>query len=142
MWIRRCRRLQRGFRQERAAGEPSGAINKKSALMSPSVVQVSTYDVGGAAIAALRLHTGLGRIGVDSRMMVGHRYGPDNSVVEADRPKSKLAWVHEKLDRIRLKLERQPYARTTSPHLELFSDDRVPGPCFLPEHLPNVDVVN
>jgi glycosyltransferase involved in cell wall biosynthesis len=45
---------------------------------------LSTYDrVGGAATAAYRLHQGLQQIGLESRMLVGYKFGQDPSVVKA-----------------------------------------------------------
>jgi glycosyltransferase involved in cell wall biosynthesis len=46
------------------------------------IVHVSTYDInGGAARAAYRLHAGLGRIGEDSWMVVGHKTSTDERVL-------------------------------------------------------------
>ncbi len=46
------------------------------------VLQLNTYDItGGAARAAYRIHTGLRRIGTDSRMLVKYKAGADDSVI-------------------------------------------------------------
>lgn len=51
------------------------------------VLMLSTFDTrGGAAIAARRLHTGLRRIGVDSRMLVQEKSSDDPFVIEPATP--------------------------------------------------------
>lgn len=45
------------------------------------VLHISTHDIiGGAAIAAYRLHQGLRHIGINSAMLVNHRYSNDRFV--------------------------------------------------------------
>ncbi len=51
------------------------------------ILMLSTFDArGGAAIAARRLHTGLRRIGVDSRMLVQEKGSDDPFVIEPATP--------------------------------------------------------
>src|SRR4051812_11536521 len=62
------------------------------------VVHLSSSDLGGgAALGAYRLHSGLRKNGVDSRMVVGRKFSNDPSVV---RPVSFVEMeICERLDR-------------------------------------------
>jgi hypothetical protein len=52
--------------------------------MSIQPLLLNTYDrAGGAAIAAHRLHTGLRQSGINSRMVVGYKFGDDPTVMKA-----------------------------------------------------------
>lgn len=97
---------------------------------------------GGAAIAAHRLHRGLRRIGVDSRMVVAETRRLDETVQVAARGQK----MSERLRcRIRSKMISRDFARyrTTRPaHLERFSDDRAWEPNVLPDSLPKADLYN
>jgi glycosyltransferase involved in cell wall biosynthesis len=54
--------------------------------MSIKPLILSTYDrVGGAAIAAYRLHGGLQQAGVDSKMMVGYKFTNDDTVIKSSQ---------------------------------------------------------
>ncbi len=45
------------------------------------ILHLSTHDIiGGAAIAAYRIHHGLRKLGIDSQMLVNHRHSADPSV--------------------------------------------------------------
>ena len=61
---------------------------------------VNTYDTrGGAARAAYRLHTSLGKHGVDSSMLVDHKYGTDPKVMGATSTGAKVrSFVRKGLD--------------------------------------------
>ena len=49
-----------------------------------SILHLSASDQeGGAARAAYRIHAGLCRLGVDSRMLVGSKTGDDPTVIPA-----------------------------------------------------------
>lgn len=53
-------------------------------FLNPKVVQISSSDrIGGAAIAALRLHEGLLRTGTTSRLLVGRKVSQSPRVVQA-----------------------------------------------------------
>jgi glycosyltransferase involved in cell wall biosynthesis len=97
---------------------------------------------GGAAIAAHRLHRGLRRISVDSRMLVAEKRCLDETVQVAARGQK----MSERLRcRIRSKVISRDFARyrTTRPaHLERFSDDRAWEPNLLPDFLPKADLYN
>ncbi len=52
--------------------------------MSIKPLILNTYDrVGGASIAAHRLHCGLQQAGVDSKMMVGYKFTDDDTVIKS-----------------------------------------------------------
>ena len=56
-------------------------------------VLLSAYDTaGGAARAAYRLHTGLRRVGVDSRMVVQYQYSSDSAVIRNRVPGMRRIW--------------------------------------------------
>jgi glycosyltransferase involved in cell wall biosynthesis len=99
---------------------------------------------GGAAIAAYRLHLGLLRIGASSRMHVANRIGDDPTVTTVPRAQSftELECVQCCRDHARFAREQRPYAKTVSPWLELFSNDRVAGRDLLAETLPDAEVYN
>lgn len=55
------------------------------------VLHLSTFDIrGGAARGTYWLHQALDRIGVDSRMLVGRKYGSDPRVSEPPRPLNRV----------------------------------------------------
>jgi glycosyltransferase involved in cell wall biosynthesis len=54
--------------------------------MSIKPLILSTYDrVGGAAIAAYRLHCGLQQAGVNSQMMVGYKFTNDDTIIKSSQ---------------------------------------------------------
>jgi glycosyltransferase involved in cell wall biosynthesis len=54
--------------------------------MSIKPLILNTYDrVGGASIAAYRLHGGLRQAGLDSQMMVGYKFTNDDTVIKASQ---------------------------------------------------------
>ena len=90
------------------------------------VTHLSSSDsAGGAAIAAYRLHEGLGRLGVPSQMLVAHKSTHDESVTAVMRGRSLGRRLRR---RLRSEIIVRQFARhqTTRPaHLDAFSDDRV-----------------
>jgi glycosyltransferase involved in cell wall biosynthesis len=65
------------------------------------VCLVNTHDnIGGAAIAAYRLHQALQQTGIDSRMLVQHKITSDNTVI-GPRP-----GIEERLGRVRRYIDR------------------------------------
>lgn len=103
----------------------------------------STDSLGGAAIAARRLHEGLRKIGVDSRMIVAQKL-TDASDIEAVEftGRSLLGRLRRRIDAARLLRERRKFAGTESPRMVHFSDDRVAGDYILNQNLPAADVYN
>jgi glycosyltransferase involved in cell wall biosynthesis len=107
------------------------------------VLHLSTSDVGGgAARAAFRLHTGLLRLGVDSRMLVLKRQSGESTV-------TKLKWSGDLPTRLRrswrakaIKRDFAPYKSTLPPGFELFSDDRSEAGYDLVRQLGDSDIIN
>ena len=97
--------------------------------MTASPLHIASTDIrGGAAIAAYRLHKGLKKIGMPSRMLVALKESDDPDV-ELISPDRRLpARVLRRLAHERRAAEFKPYLQTLSPHLELFSYDYIPGP--------------
>ena len=107
------------------------------------ILHLSTTDVaGGAARATYRLHTGLKRLGHDSRMLVGKKWSEDPSVEAVKRPDDLLSRVKRKLRRKRIEADFAQYAATRPPGLEPFSDDRTELCDAVLRQLPPADVIN
>lgn len=81
------------------------------------ILMLSTFDTrGGAAIAARRLHTGLRRIGIDSRMLVQEKGGDDPFVIEPATPlRRALSAFRPMLDSLPLRQYPQRQRITFSP---------------------------
>lgn len=86
------------------------------------VLHVTTHDHGGAAFACLRLHTGLGRCGVDSRVLALHVHTADSGATPFfSRPAAKYLAILRRPWRY-LQLRRQwRLHRRRSPEFEMFS---------------------
>jgi glycosyltransferase involved in cell wall biosynthesis len=98
------------------------------------VTHLSFSDgLGGAAISAHRLHEGLRRLGVTSRMMVAEKSTCDEDVAAVVGSRT----LGQRLRRrVRVEIIRRQFARysTTRPaHLDAFSDDRAADPDVLLE---------
>lgn len=106
------------------------------------IIHINTFDqFGGAARAAYRLHTGLQRIGQDSRMFVLDKRSNDSCVVRYEPPTN--PW-----SRIRREICRQAMARSigryraTAPHdLTFFNDGRAIHGGDPWSHLPESDLL-
>jgi glycosyltransferase involved in cell wall biosynthesis len=100
-------------------------------------------DGGGAFVAARRLHDGLRRIDVNSRMIVSAAvsHAVDVEAVEFASG-SLIGRVRRRTDARRFARERRVYAKTESPKMIYFSDDRVAGQYILNQRLPETDVCN
>jgi glycosyltransferase involved in cell wall biosynthesis len=107
------------------------------------VLHLSTSDIGGgAARAAFRLHTGLLRLGVDSRMLVLKRQSGESSVTKlnfaGDLPTRIRRSIHSK----KIHRDFATYRPTLPPGYELFSDDRSETAFDLNRQLPPCDILN
>ena len=70
------------------------------------ILHLSATDVaGGAARATYRLHTGLRRLGLDSRMLVGKKWGEDESVEAIKPPADLISRIKRKLRRRRIQAD-------------------------------------
>src|SRR5688572_10225622 len=89
------------------------------------ILHLSATDVaGGAARATYRLHTGLKRLGHDSRMLVGRKWSEDATVDAIQPPRDLVGRVKRKLRRKRIQADCARYAATRPAGLEPFADDR------------------
>ena len=105
------------------------------------ITQVSTNDIsGGAARAAYRLHTGLRKLGHDSRMLVAHKASEDSNVA-LFQPSRDLP------SRVRRRLLSSLISRSWSrlpprpPGATFFSDDRSSFGAEMVEQLPPCDIL-
>lgn len=105
-----------------------------------NVLHLSTSDIGGgAAIAAYRLHDGLRRAGVRSRMAVLYRTSDDPDVTQVGPRRALLPRVLRRLDHERLRRSAWTGGgRPSGP----FSGDRVPRPDPLGAEVFEADVLN
>src|SRR4051794_6267539 len=107
-----------------------------------TIVHLSTSDSGGgAARAAFRLHTGLRRLGHESRMLVAEKKSFDPTVTKVSSPKDLSARIRRSLRRKKLQADHAEYAKRPSGQ-ELFSDDRTEYLDQPAVQLPPCDVVN
>ncbi len=110
-----------------------------------AVVQLSTSDnQGGAARAAYRLHVGLGRVGVESRMLVLHKTSNDPSVVALKLPPDRISRLYRllKLRAIARLRSMAPYRHVRPPFYERFSHERAAHGVDLWSQIPPCSVVN
>lgn len=106
------------------------------------IVHVSTSDSGGGAFrAAQRLHSGLKRLGHDSKMLV-LKAGSGDDAVTALKPRQDFVgrW-RRKLRARRIHADYERYRPTIPPGVEPFSDSRSPYP-ELASQIPSCDVIN
>ena len=83
--------------------------------------------VGGAAIAAYRLHRALRLAGVHSTMLVDWKAGTDPDVQKVDRRWSRTAMLSRRLIDWRIRWDVGKYRNTQRPSLEKLTDDRNAG---------------
>jgi glycosyltransferase involved in cell wall biosynthesis len=111
--------------------------------MTPRVVHLSTDDVtGGAARCAYRLHAGLRRAGVDSRMLVGRRRGTDPAVRRVDPLSGPGPALRQRLHLWRERRRTARYARNWPETPEAFSSGRAGLQIDWPSQLDGSDLVH
>src|SRR6186713_3276868 len=107
------------------------------------ILHISTFDIiGGAARAAYRLHSGLLKLGHESRMFVAQRASDDPNVTEFRLPRDLLARIRRRLRRMRWRQDFGQYRASRPTGYELFSDTRTQHDGALVDQLPKCDVVN
>lgn len=107
------------------------------------IVHVSTWDqTGGAARAAHRLHTTLGRAGHESSMFVHYGSGPDASIVQVAPSSGLMSRARRVLRRERIQRSAARHTSTKPSGYDLFSDDRNELGADVPRQLPPADVIN
>ncbi len=107
------------------------------------ILHLSTSDIGGgAARAAFRLHTGLGRLGHESTMLVLKRSSSQSDV-------KAMKWSDDLPLRFRRRRRKkqidrdfEPYRHSLPPDFEWFSDDRSEAGYDLIRQLPPCDLIN
>src|SRR5262245_25119874 len=107
------------------------------------IVHLSTGDSGGGAFrAAYRLHTGLRRLGHDSRMLVLRAGSGDENVIALKPRSGRLASWMRKRRSGKIWRDYERYRPTLPAGIEPFSDARSPYGVEIAEQLPAADVIN
>jgi glycosyltransferase involved in cell wall biosynthesis len=107
------------------------------------VLHLSTSDIGGgAARAAFRLHTGLSRLGVDSRMLVLKKQSGEPSVTKLTFANDLGTRMRRRQRAKRIRRDFQPYQTTLPDGFEFYSDDRSEAGYDLIRQLPPCDIIN
>lgn len=107
-----------------------------------NVLHISTSDLaGGAARAAYRLHTGLCRSGVSSRMLVAKALSGDPTVATIEGGRGLLGNLQGKLRARQIRADFSAYTRTRAAGHEPFSDDRSRFGAALARAASSADVV-
>ena len=107
------------------------------------VVHLSTSDVGGgAARAAYRLHTGLTRLGVDSRMIVLKRQSGNATVTKLEFSQNISRRIKRSWRARCIRNDFEPYKTQLPKGFEIFSDDRSDAGYDLIEQIPECDIIN
>src|SRR5687767_8512184 len=89
------------------------------------IVHLSTSDSGGGAFrAAFRLHTGLRRLGHDSKMLVMRKGSGDANVIPFKPRQDFVGRWQRKLRARRIWRDYEKYRPTLPSGIEPFSDDR------------------
>ena len=105
------------------------------------ITHLTVWDLaGGASRAAHRLHTGLLRLGHDSKMLVQHRQSSDPNVIVFQPPKRLGIKLRRALKQ--RYLAEQVKGMVRAPGGSLFSDDRSPQNADVLEQIPASDIVN
>jgi len=95
--------------------------------------------MGGSARAAFRLHAGLLKEGIDSKMFVREKYLNDNNISLYKYP-SGLKKIKYKILNDRIKSDFLKYKSSRPQGMETFSDDRNPLKTGFMEQLPEADI--
>ncbi len=120
------------------------AVGSVGRVKDMKVLHISSTDiVGGAAIAAYRLHQGLQSIGTCSQMLVAHKRSADESVIAVPPQRRSIdTRLQRRLKARYLAREIGPYHSTRDMKRGLFSDDRTADSAALVNALQYADVYN
>jgi glycosyltransferase involved in cell wall biosynthesis len=89
------------------------------------ILHISTSDIaGGAARAANRVHSGLMRLGHESRMLVLKKWSVDPAVTKFTPSRGLLRRINHRIRRRKIAADFAPYKAKRPPGSEQFSDDR------------------
>jgi len=106
------------------------------------IVHLSTSDSGGGAFrAAFRLHTGLRRLGHDSKMLVMRKGSGDGNVIAFKPRQDFLGRWQRKLRNRRIWRDYEKYRPTLPSGIEPFSDDRSEHAGEIVKQIPECDVI-
>lgn len=90
-----------------------------------NVLHISTSDqLGGAARAASRLHAGLQKIGIGSRMFVGEKLSGEDSIIKYEPPPAPWYRLRREIRRRLLQRSLSGYQMKAPAGFKNFSDDR------------------
>src|SRR4051812_5727304 len=107
------------------------------------IVHLSHSDTsGGAARAAFRLHTGLSRLGHDSKMLVAKRTSQDPNVSQVRLPSDFFAKLKRRLRLRGIHKDHEKYPALKVPGVEAFGDDRSEFKDQIVPQLPPCDIIN
>ncbi|MEA2708291.1 MAG: hypothetical protein QOF78_892 [Phycisphaerales bacterium] len=107
------------------------------------IVHLSTSDSGGGAFrAAFRLHTGLKRLGHQSKMLVMRKASGDDDVIALRPRQDFFGRLRRKILARRIWRDYDKYRPTLPPGIEPFSDDRSEHAGEIVRQLPDCDVIN
>jgi len=107
------------------------------------IMHIASRDiVGGASIAAFRLHSALREIGVGSEMFVDWKVSHDADVHTVQRRWTRGAMLRRRMRKWRIRRDFERYRQSISPNLELLTDDRDPGGLDVAASLPGADLYN
>ena len=107
------------------------------------IVHISTSDSGGGAFrAAYRLHTGLRRLGHDSKMLVMRKGTADEHVISFKPRYDFLGKMQRRMRSRRIWRDYEKYRPALPSGIEPFSDDRSEHAGEVVRQLPECDLIN
>ena len=106
------------------------------------ILHLNTQFGGGAARAALRLHTALGQMGHHSSFFTLDRTRGDAPQLVYRRPRTLSSLCRRKWRQWRTNSDQRRYQHSRPPGFPMFSDDRAPQGVGLLQQLPAADVIN
>jgi glycosyltransferase involved in cell wall biosynthesis len=119
------------------------ALERTPRSASLKVVLVATVDGGnGAAIGTYRLHRGLQRLHIDSKLFVAEKRGDDPDVLAFQPPGDLGSRLRRRLRRTGITWDMGRYRHARVSGLETFSDDRSQHGADVLAQLPVGDVVH
>jgi len=106
------------------------------------ITHINVSDTGGGASrSAYRLHDGLNRLGLDSRMFVQHKYTHDPLVQNFVMSRDPIIRIRRKMRRSILEHAMARYANTIPEDQTFFRDDRSPFQDEVYSQIPPSDVL-
>jgi len=107
------------------------------------VVHIGICEEGnGAARASRRLHSGLRREGVKSKMFVKYKKNDNKYIYSFNKPSGVFSRLKVRLSKEFIKYDYYSYIHKRPEDSESFHDDRVPYGRYVLDQIPNADVLN